>query len=325
MLARLQQLTTFGLLMIALAVLAVGIWGGHPVIAAVGAACILLGYAVVLAIEGIASFIFNRRDPALRPTVGQLVSAWWGEVKAAPRVFCWHQPFFPNEVPDDPLRHGKRGVVFIHGFVCNRGFWTPWLRRMRERDKPFVAVNLEPVFGGIDAYVPIVEAAVARLEAATGLAPVLVCHSMGGLAARAWLQAFHADHRVWRVVTLGTPHHGTWLARFGLAVNTRQMRQLSPWLESLARSEPPSRLARFICYYGHADNIVFPANSATLPGADNRHVPGVAHVEMAFQDRLIQEVLALTDLTDGTGAGPNSRSPGSTTPASTSGSSRSCA
>ena len=116
---------------------------------------------------------------------------------------------------------------------------------------PFVAVNLEPVFCTIDAYVPTVEAAVSRLEASTGRAPLLVCHSMG-VGGCAWLQAHQADHRIFRVVTIGTPHHGTWMARFGLAPNTRQMRQLCEWLDSLARKEPPNRLERFRCYYGHA-------------------------------------------------------------------------
>jgi triacylglycerol lipase len=304
MLARLQQL-----LMLALA----------------GTAGILGAYAVFLAAEFVLLFFINRHDPTPRASVRQLLRAWWGEVRINPLVFCWRQPFFSNEVPDDAERPGRRGVVFIHGFVCNRGFWTPWLVRLRQRGIPFIAVNLEPVFGGIDEYLPIVEAAVRRIEASTGRAPLLVCHSMGGLVARAWLRGHQADHRVFRVVTIGTPHRGTWLARFGLANNTRQMRQPCDWLESLACSEPPQRLARFICYYGHADNIVLPTSAATLPGADNRHVPGVAHVEMAFEERLIQEVLALAELPEGDGAGSNSRSPGSTTPASISGSSRSWA
>jgi pimeloyl-ACP methyl ester carboxylesterase len=325
MLARLQQLTTLGLLASALAAGWWGIRAGHPVIGTLGAIGIPLSYVLVLAVEFVALRIVNRNDAVPRAGVGQLLRAWWGEVRTGPVVFCWRQPFFPDEVPDDPQRHGRRGVVFIHGFVCNRGFWTPWLKRLRERAIPFVAVNLEPVFGGIDGYVPIVEAAVRRLEASTGMAPVLVCHSMGGLVVRAWLQAFEADDRVWRVVTIGTPHHGTWTARFGLAANTRQMRQFSSWLDSLSQSEPARRFTRFVCYYSHADNIVLPASSATMQGADNRHVPGVAHVEMAFQESLIQEVLELVDFPVGTGAGPNSRSPGSTTPASISGSSRSCA
>eukprot|EP01035_Chromulina_nebulosa_P009829 gene9830-13259_t len=56
------------------------------------------------------------------------------------------------------------------------------------------------------------------------LAPVLLCHSMGGLAVRAWLRAHQADGRVHRVLTLGTPHGGTWLGRFSHAPPWRQMR-----------------------------------------------------------------------------------------------------
>ncbi len=323
MLARLLQLTTIGLLLAACIAAAWGFQAGRPLLGLAMAAAILTGHASVLAVEFVMLSVINRRDPSPPASLWQLLRAWWGEVKAAPLVFCWRQPFFSNEVPDDVERPGRRGVLFIHGFICNRGFWTPWLLRLRERGIPFVAVNLEPVFCTIDAYLPTVEAAVSRLEASTGRAPLLVCHSMGGLVARAWLQAHQADHRIFRVVTIGTPHHGTWMARFGLAPNTRQMRQLCEWLDSLARNEPPQRLERFRCYYGHADNIVVPASSATLPGADNRHVSAAAHVEMAFRPAVIQEVLALVELPGGKGAGPNSRSPGNTTPASTSGSSRS--
>jgi triacylglycerol lipase len=90
--------------------------------------------------------------------------------KAAPQVFCWRQPFFsqrwPDHLPADA--QGRRGVLLVHGFVCNRGVWNPWLQRLHARDVPFVAVNLEPVFGSIDDYVGILEQAVRRLEAATG-------------------------------------------------------------------------------------------------------------------------------------------------------------
>ena len=77
---------------------------------------------------------------------------------------------------------------------------------------------------------------------ATGLPPVLVCHSMGGLAA--WPGcAPAADARVHRVLTLGTPHAGTWLARFSHTENGCQMRMNSAWLQALVQ-EPPSRAKR---------------------------------------------------------------------------------
>ena len=47
---------------------------------------------------------------------------------------------------------------------------------------------------------------------------------------------------------------------------------------ALAAREPAQRFERFTCFYGHCDNIVFPASTATLPGADNRHIAGHARM-----------------------------------------------
>src|SRR6185369_11352998 len=177
-------------------------------------------------------------------------------------------------------------------FVCNRGFWTPWLKELRTRDHLFIAVNLEPVFGSIDEYVPIIEQAVRRITDVTGLPPVLVCHSMGGLAARAWLCAMAADARVRQVITIGSPHHGTWLARFSHLTNGRQMRQDSEWLRRLERSGDAKRNALFTCWYSNCDNIAFPASTGTLASADNRLVRGAAHVDLGFHPQVMAESLA---------------------------------
>lgn len=297
-LARLQQATTLSLLLAASAWLG-GHWRDSPAVALAGFALIVLSYSLFLACEFVALRFAGAGDPAPRPTWGDLARAWLGETIAAPRVFCWRQPFRWNAVPDSPgaadAGPPRRGVVFIHGFVCNRGFWTPWLEALRARGHRFAAVNLEPVFGSIDDYVPIVEEAVRRVAQATGLPPVLVCHSMGGLAARAWLQAMSADDRVHRVITIGSPHHGTWLARFSHLHNGRQMQRRGPWLRALDAAEQsvPGRRSKFTCWYSNCDNIVFPASTATLPGADNRLVRGAAHVDLGFHPQVMRESLAL--------------------------------
>ena len=60
-----------------------------------------------------------------------------------------------------------------------------------------------------------------------------------GILARAQQgNAAAADARLCHVVTIGTPHHGTWLARFGHTPNARQMRPGSNWLVALARPAP---------------------------------------------------------------------------------------
>ena len=291
-LARLLQFSTLGLLLGAAAWAAGWARAGRPGVALAGALAIVFSYAIFLGVEFVLLAQMHGVDPAPPASAAQLLHAWWGEVLAAPQVFCWRQPFRSRAEPDHlpASGTGRRGLVMVHGLVCNRGLWNPWMKRLRADGIPFVAVNLEPVFGSIDAYAAIVEAAVARVEAATGLAPVLVGHSMGGLAIRSWLNRLGGEARAHRLVTVGTPHHGSWLARFAHTVNGRQMRQGDPWLADLARNESAQRRARYICFYGHCDNIVFPASSATLPGADNRHVAATAHVQMLFREEVFAEV-----------------------------------
>lgn len=252
---------------------------------------LLFAYAVLLGVEFILLRFVQQPFPVPPGTSGQLMRAWWGEVLRIPLVFFWLQPFRSNAEPDNvhPSARVARGVVLVHGYVCNRGLWNSWMRELRCRQAPFIAVNLEPVFGSINSYSRMIEDAVCRLEAVTGAPVVLVGHSMGGLAIRAWLQRFGADARVHRVITIGSPHHGTWLARFGHTTNGKQMRQNGRWLNQLAQNEPPHRIARFTCFYGHCDNIVFPVECGTLPGADNRHVAGTAHMHMVFRKAVFDE------------------------------------
>lgn len=294
MLARLQQALGLGLLLL------LALWLRHawpqPALLAGGLLLFALGHGSVLALQFAAARHLNRSDPAPRAPAPVLLRAWAREVLAAPSVFLWQQPWRWRSVPDalatDGTLHGRRGIVFVHGFVCNRGYWNPWLRRLRGSGHAYAAVNLEPVFGAIDDYVPAIEAAVQRVTAASGLPPLLVCHSMGGLAVRAWLRAHQADARVHGVVTIGTPHHGTWLARWATTANSRQMALHSSWLRQLNQDEPAPRRRLYTCYYSNTDNIVFPASTAALPGADNRHVPGLPHVALGLAPPLMREVLA---------------------------------
>jgi pimeloyl-ACP methyl ester carboxylesterase len=298
---------------------------GRPGLGMVGAVLILFAHAVLMAGEFSLLRWVNRCDAAAPPpTTALLLRAWVHEAALAVLVFAWRQPFCwntePDHLPADDAT-GRRGVLFVHGFVCNRGFWNPWMTRLRSAQVPFVAPNLEPVFASIEAYVALIDVAVTRLTDATGLAPVVVAHSMGGLAVRAWMcRAPGADERVAHVITIGTPHRGTWLGRFGRAPNTRQMRLASPWLADLCAREPVQRWARFTCFYSHCDNVVFPASTATLPGANNRHLPGLAHAQMAHHPAVFEELLRCLNALAAVQPGTKLRSPGRATPAAMAGS-----
>lgn len=298
MIARLQQAITLSLLLGGLSWLAFWASRGHWALAMGGTTLLFTGHALVLGLE----FLLLRRmrlsDPAPLATDRQLLRAWLAEAVHAPRVFCWRQPFFSRRFPDHlPAQvQGRRGLLLVHGFVCNRGLWNPWLPQLQARGVPYVAVNLEPPFGSIDDYAGTLQRAMQRLHDATGVAPLVVAHSMGGLAVRAWWRAHAQAEPPHHVVTVGTPHHGTWLGRFGQTPNTRQMRWGGDWVRQLASDEPAARYAHFTCFYSHCDNIVFPPSVATLPGADNRHLTGWSHVHLAYHPAVFDEVLRLLAL-----------------------------
>lgn len=319
MTANLLRAVVLGALLAALLALVLGVRHGQPGVGSAVAVLIVLGVAPVLAVQFVLMHAVNKPAHGVmqghehhvavppRARLGQLACAWWHELRTFVAVFVWRQPFRSRAVSDVPVGtralpglaadRPSRGVVLVHGYCCNRGLWNPWLEQLRARAVPAVAVDLEPVFGSIDDYAPIVEAAVRAMERSTGRAPVLVGHSMGGLAIRAWLRqaGSGAIDRVHHVVTIGSPHHGTWLGRAGHTTNARQMRLHSPWLQALAAAEPPGHWRRFTCFWSHCDNIVFPASSATLPGADNRHLEAVAHVDLVNRREVFAEVLARAD------------------------------
>lgn len=293
MIARLQRTVCLSLLLLS-ALWVLGFWAWSVPFALAGLTLPVLGYGGVLACE----FALLRRqasDPLPQPSVPVLLRAWWRELCCGLRVFAWRQPFRTQAEPDHLPVSARRGVVFVHGLMCNRAFWAPWMRSAKALGIPSMALNLEPPFGAIEGYAPAIDAAVARIQAATGRPPVLICHSMGGLAARAWLRTPGARARIAHVVTIASPHAGTWMARFGHGRNSQQMRLDSAWLQALARAETAQDRALFTCWGSNADNIVFPVATAALAGADQRWLAGQPHVALAFHPRVIRESLALVD------------------------------
>ncbi|HEX7638073.1 MAG TPA: permease [Burkholderiaceae bacterium] len=267
----------------------------------IGLYLLVLGHPTLLALELALARLVDRRTngaSAERVPAWTLVRAWAGEWRASVAVFGWRLPWRANAVPDHLPRssRGLRGVVFVHGFVCNRGVWNPWLARLRRLDRAFVAVNLEPVFADIDDYAEAIGRAVQRVERVTGLAPVIVAHSMGGLAVRAWLRTraghatSHGHEHAARVITIGTPHRGTWLARVARSRNGRQMRVGSAWVASLAVPGTPDHRGTFTSWWSACDQIVFPPPCAVLPGSESRHLRGSGHLQMLEREEVWAEI-----------------------------------
>lgn len=272
------------LLNLALAILAGGyVWLHYASVLWVALAAIA-GFSVLhivaVKLEFIISMIANR-GLAEMGFFG-IARAYFGELFTSAKVFAWDMPW-ATQSKKDCLENaqGKQGVLLVHGYLCNRGFWNHEMDRLRAQGVPHMAITLEPAFGSINSYASLVHEAVEKLYAATGKAPLLVCHSMGGLAARAYIAA-HGHERIARIITLGTPHHGTLQAHTGLGRNAAQMHRMSEWLTQNAAATSEAVRTKFTCFYSNGDNIVAPFKTAMLESADNRFVSCTGHVALAF-------------------------------------------
>jgi len=195
-------------------------------------------------------------------------------------------------------------LLLLHGYGCNSGYWAQLVPRLDALHISHAALDLEPIMGAIDDYVPLVQRSVEALCARSGSKQVIiVAHSMGGLVARAYLRA-HGPGHVMHIFTLGTPHHGTSLAQMGVGKNAAQMRRSatdgeggSAWLRALAASETPQTRSLITSLYTHHDNIVAPQTSSVLPDAHNIAFGGVGHVALGRNRRvldcLMQELVKL--------------------------------
>ncbi|MGP1609551.1 MAG: esterase/lipase family protein, partial [Burkholderiales bacterium] len=191
-------------------------------------------------------------------------------------------------------------LLLVHGYGCSRGAWW-WLRRRLEAAGWMVAtINLEPIYCSIDDYVEPLARRIDEVLAETGAVQlILIGHSMGGLAARAYLRC-HGVRRVARLVTLGTPHAGSELARIGLGLNGRQMEPGSAWLLALARE---TAMPETVVIYSPHDNYVMPQANLKLPGALHRPLDGLGHLAMLFSPRVADALLAALERRDAASAG----------------------
>ena len=295
--ARILQWVVLGALVAALAWLGFW-WPRSPAVAAAGLALGLIAPGLQLGLQMALMRRVARAAGAPMPPWRVAVAAWRAEGWLMLRVFGWRVPFREQAEPDGwpQAGHGggQVGVVLVHGYFCIRGFWAAWLRGLKAQGIACAAMTLEPAQGAsIDAMVPSLDACARRMAQATGRPPLIVAHSMGGLAARAWLRQLAPQERralAAHVVTLGTPHRGTWLARFSRSLPAHEMRQDSDWLRQLAGA--PAEVP-FTCWWSACDNIVFPWPVATLPHSAEQSLTDVAHVQLAFDERVRRFCLAL--------------------------------
>lgn len=263
-----------------------------PAAAAVAALTPLMVHAAIITHHFIVARIAGSPTPAsMRVGAAGAVRLVVAETAASLRTFNWLQPFREHALLRQPASSTGVPVLLLHGYLCNRAVWRPFARFLAQRGHPVDAITMEPAFGSIDAYVAAIAQAVTALQTRTGAARIaIVGHSMGGLALRAYL-CQHGTSAVAAAITLGTPHSGTRLAKFGVGINARQMQCNSDWLRRLAGAEDDNARSRMTVVLTHHDNIAVPQNIQVLDGAECIELAGIGHLALLF-DRDVMQLVA---------------------------------
>jgi triacylglycerol lipase len=191
---------------------------------------------------------------------------------------------------------GQRGpVILVHGWAANRGsLWL--LRRRLLRDGWGPACCLDYLSQPVD-----IESAARRLrDLVDGLAthdrrPITcIGHNLGGVVLRYFARRYPAP-RVRRILTLGTPHCGTAVARL-LGRRAGALLPGSPLLNTLNAADHVPQQFDVIAIASSFDALILPPVNARYPGAFTIEVDDVGHHALLFSAkvyRLIAENLAV--------------------------------
>lgn len=269
---------------------------GYPLLAALCVAAAAFGrLAMVMVTAGIG---FAHRSPREKPhhisprgALAMILREWGAVLMNNFYRFPW--PSLALRRDPEPARDGRIPIVMIHGYFSNRGYFGPLVRALEARGVgPIYTPSFPAAFTSIEDYVESLAVYLESLAGASGQPQVIViAHSMGGLAARAYLCA-HGAKRVKKLVTIASPHNGTVHARFGSGANAKQMERASEFLTDLCRKEgdkgPDCGVTSI---YTPHDNLVAPQDTSRLGWARNIAIPGRGHVDILASDRLAAIVL----------------------------------
>jgi triacylglycerol esterase/lipase EstA (alpha/beta hydrolase family) len=186
--------------------------------------------------------------------------------------------FYKWLMPDPKPAPAKLPILLLHGVGCNAGVWSGFRSHLAARGiGPVYALSYGPPLASIEHFADQVADRLAGIEAATGAArAVLVCHSMGGLVARAYLRKYGGGH-VRRLITIGTPHHGSMHAWMMAGASLSQMRPKNAWLADLNGNREGADGVPVASIWSWHDSMVTPQTSSRIDWGDNIVLTGVAH------------------------------------------------
>lgn len=186
-------------------------------------------------------------------------------------------------------------ILLVHGIIDNRSIFALLKRGLVKRGfNSIFAMNYSILTMDIRTAALRLSEEVEAIVAETGYERIhIIGHSLGGLIARYYVTRLGGDDRVHTLVTLGTPHHGSYLAYLAPTPLTTQLRPSSSVLRELDEPVPGCR-TRFLCYWSDSDEVIVPHKSAALTHPDlnarNVRLTAVGHASLPIVGDVIHGI-----------------------------------
>lgn len=169
-------------------------------------------------------------------------------------------------------------VLLVPGYGGSIDSLDPLASRLRAAGRNVTVVTLPgDATGDLGAQAKAVRAVADTVLHRTG-APSLdvVGYSAGGVVVRLWVRSYGGRDVVRRVLTLGSPHHGTDLAELAgsllpslCPIACQQLAAGSDLLDMLNRGDETPNGPQWVSLWSDRDSVVTPPTSARLAGALN--------------------------------------------------------
>jgi pimeloyl-ACP methyl ester carboxylesterase len=186
----------------------------------------------------------------------------------------------------------RNPVVLLHGFAMNRTNWI-WLgRRLARR-------GIGPLYGtsyfspqsvrrSAEHLARFIERVAAREKSER---VDVVAHSLGGVVVRYYIERLGGAKRVGRVVTIGSPHHGTLIARLGaLFPSARETLAGSSFYADLGPLVAREGIA-FTSVWSRADAIIEPPESSSIaPVGEDCVFENLGHLSLLLSPRVLDTI-----------------------------------
>ncbi len=214
-----------------------------------------------------------------------------GVLKGSERFAEKHPVYAPN----------KRPILLVHGIIHNPSAFIQLRRKMIQIGwKNIFTVNYATRHGQVGKMVDQLSRRVDEILSTTHSDQIdIVAHSLGGLVARYYMAAGEGRGKVRKLITLGSPHKGTFLSpllrTMTLGSLHRDLRAESSFIRSLNDASLP-RETEVVSIYSKFDWTVWPSSNCVADGLPSRsfrniEVNSVGHMGLLYSPEVLNQVM----------------------------------